>query len=315
MTLVLPLAFCQCGESTTACDNSSIQTYDYLIGFHSCASDCSNPNNHTIYLAGSDDGISWTLISEFEGLAGSVPDLIFHNDFLYIFHTGTNKLAKVNACFDVLEEGDVSLNSDEDSGGFVDPSLIESDGTPVLFYLPGILGQDPAGCSSYPCTKEIHSAVADDDTLESFTQVDGNRAEVTLSSGSFSDPDIVSKSDGTFLLYVSQGQSVSVFTGSSLSQTLTSPDGSSQRLVSNNSGGIPSAIEVGTEMWLYVTSSQSGAEKIRRAVSSDGITTINESGFSTVIDFSISSDFSSETSVSSPSIITWPGDTWSRESS
>jgi hypothetical protein len=48
--------------------------------------------------------------------------------------------------------------SGSDSDGYVDPSLIKDGNDTYLFYLPGTIGSDPAGCSSYPCTKEIHSA-------------------------------------------------------------------------------------------------------------------------------------------------------------
>lgn len=297
----------------TECDNSGIPTFGYLIAFHACASECTSPINHTIYLAGSNDGIQWTLIDAFAGLAGSVPDLVFFNNFLTIFHTGQKSWAKVNACFEIVEEGEASLVSNEDTGSFVDPSLIVAGDDLILFYLPGIIGQDPAGCTAYPCTKEIHSAQADDEMLASFTQIAGNRAEAVLSAGSFSDPDIVARADGSFLLYVSSGQSTSVFTGSSLNDTFASPDGQDLRLISNNAGGVPTAIEVNNEIWLYVTTSASDLEVIRRAVSSDGITTLQEADFATVINSSIASQFSATTNVSSPSVITWPSGNWSKQ--
>ena len=71
------------------CDNSSITTYSYMMAFQSCDpdEDCSDPRNHMLYLAGSNDGASWSLIEEFESISGSVPGLVFYNDYLYIFHT------------------------------------------------------------------------------------------------------------------------------------------------------------------------------------------------------------------------------------
>ena len=46
-------------------------------------------------------------------------------------------------------------------GNFVDPSMISDSNTGelILFYLPGIIGSNPAGCDNYPCTKYIRSAV------------------------------------------------------------------------------------------------------------------------------------------------------------
>lgn len=304
------------GETTALCDNSGVTAYSYLIAFHACASNCSDPRNHTIYMAGSNDGIDWTLISEFEGKAGSVPDIVFFDDFLYLFHAGdtSKNWAKVNACFEVVETGKADLDSSTDTGGFVDPSLVVSGEDLILFYLPGVIGGDPAGCgSASTCTKEIHSAEAADDALTSFTQVTGNRASASLSSGeTFSDPDLVVRSSGSHLLYVSHGQDTYVYTGTDLAGAFSSPDGSTPRKISNAAGGVPSGIEVGGEVWLYVTTNQSGVEVIRRAVSSDGVTALGSSDFQTVLSGSISSSFASGTSVSSPSIITWPGSTWSR---
>ena len=42
-------------------------------------------------------------------------------------------------------------------GNFVDPSMISHSATGelILFYLPGIIGSNPAGCDSYPCTIHI----------------------------------------------------------------------------------------------------------------------------------------------------------------
>lgn len=306
-------------NSSNLCDNSGVTSYTYLMAFHTCTSStCGDATKHVIYLAGSNDGISWTLIPQFSGISGSVPDLIFYNDFLYIFHAGNfqKNWAKLNACFQTVATGNASLTSSTDTGGFVDPSLILSGSDLILFYLPGSVGSDPAGCTTYPCTKEIHSATADSASLESFTQVSGARVQATLDGSSlltFSDPDIVAKSDGSYLLYVSAGQDTLVYTGTSLTGTFSSPDGSTLREISNNSGGVPSAIEVSGQIWLYVTTSgQSGVSTIRRAVSSDGITALADSAFSTVISSSVSSGFSSDTSVSSPSIITWPPSTWSK---
>lgn len=306
------------GGTSALCDASGITTYSYLIAFHACASDCSDPRNHTIYLAGSNDGNDWTLISEFEGRAGSVPDVAFFDDFLYIFHAGdtSKNWVKVNACFDVVETGKAELTSTTDTGGFVDPSLVVSGEDLLLFYLPGVMGSDPAGCGSESsCTKEIHSAAADDETLARFTQVSGARVSANLNSGeTFSDPDLVARSSGPHLLYVSHGQDTYVYTGIDLAGTFSSPDGSTSRKISNGAGGVPSGIEApGGEIWLYVTTNQSGVEVIRRAVSADGVTALGASDFQTVIDASISAGFAAGTSVSSPSIITWPSSTWSRE--
>ncbi len=283
------------------------------MAFHSCASDCGNPANHTVRLAGSDDGLVWTTIDAFEPFAGSVPDLGLFDGFLYLFHaggTGSN-VKKLNACFEVVDEISASLSSATDTGGWVDPALFADEGSLFLFYLPGIIGQDPAGCSSYPCTKEIHSAENDDASLSAFTQVTGARAAVEISSGTFSDPDVIQRSSD-YLLYVSMGPSVAVFVSSSLNGTYASPDDPGLRSVSDGSGGVPSAfVSSGGDVWLYVTKNQAGTEVIRRGVTADGITVIADGDFDTVVDGTVLGDAS--LSVSSPSVIAWPDASWSRQ--
>lgn len=185
-TLTAKKASLLCVPSTVSddlsCHNSAITTYTYMMAFHQCETSCNMPQNHTVYLAGSNDGIAWSLIEEFAGFGGSVPALAFYGDFLYVFTPSA--VVKVNACFEEVDSQSVALNSTEDLDGYVDASLIQSGSDLVMFYLPGISGMDPAGCSPYPCTKEIHSAVADDSTLASFTQITGDRISLEIASGS-----------------------------------------------------------------------------------------------------------------------------------
>lgn len=307
--LLLLTALTGCGEEE---GNTTIKKYTYMMAFHAHEADVTDPSLHMIYLAGSDDGVTWSLIEEWTPLSGSVPDLMFHNGWLWIFHTGTQTMARVNANFQVVEESIVTLNSSEDTAGFVDPCLYRSEEGVFLFYLPGIMGQDPAGCTSYPCTKEIHSALADEGTgLKSFTQVDGDRVSVTFDGstlfGGMSDPDVVKYTDNQYIAYVSSGSRVWVFTNGSLNGTYTSPDGSSMREVSPNCGGVPSAIVVSNQVWLYVSQ-----EEIRRAVIADGITTPASNDFVTVLTPAISATLPQDGAVSSPSVIVWPDDSWNQ---
>lgn len=288
------------------CADGALTAYDYMMAFHACDTDCTSPVNHSVYLAGSNDGLEWTLLEGFETYTGSVPEIHYVGGALYIYTPG--EVRQYDDCLDLVAETDVDLESDEDSSGFVDPSVIEVDGETRLFYLPGVLDADPAGCLVYPCTKEIHSATLVDDTYATFEQVDGERVSISLDSGTASDPDIVALDDGSFLLYVSSGQSVLVYEGSSLDGTFTSPDGSTTRSISNGSGGVPAGIQAADgNVWLFVTGqNSSNVEIIRRAVSADGLTAIDDAAFETVVDFNISLDFSSTTNVSSPSLIPWP---------
>ncbi len=134
-------------------------------------------------------------------------------------------------------------------GNFVDPSMISNSATGelILFYLPGIIGSNPAGCpdssddgdDDYPCTKYIRSAVTALSN-DSMYVIDENRVEKEISSGTFSDPDIITDGMGTYFLYVSEGQSVRVYTYGELDNTFEE-----QGLASDGQGGVPSGIHFG----------------------------------------------------------------------
>lgn len=296
-------------SSSTSCSNPANQK-NYLMAFHACDTalkSCSNPTNHTIYLAGSDDGVNFSLVDSFTPRAGSVPDVLFHEGALYIFHTGgSERWVKLDSCMNPVATGSLSIDGVADS--FVDPSTLSLDGQIIMFYLPGVIGADPAGCSAYPCSKEIRSASATGTDPSSMASVSGARAAMTLANGTFSDPDIVPRSDGGYLLYVSSGQSVYVFTGSNVNATFTPPGGGSPYYLVQNAGGVPAGIESDDgNVWIYVTTNNAGVEIIRRAVSSDGVTPLSSGAFSTVISAGSIPSFTSTTSVSSPSITKWKG--------
>ena len=298
----------------TQCDPSSITTYNYLMTFHVCTGDqCNQPQYHMVHLAGSDDGLNWSLIEGFEPFSGSVPDIVFYNNALYIYHTGTwFQWHKLNACFEVVEEGEVLLEGD-DAYGFVDPSMIVDGENLIMVYLPGVgPAGNPAGCNEYPCTKEIHSAVAADDSISSFIQDDGYLASMYIENREseiqlFCDPDILKLQNGTYLLYVSTGGGALVYQSTTLTGIFVSPD--DPNLVTMSSvGGVPSAIQAPDgSVWLYVNGyNPADGGVILRGVSSDGITPINENDFEVAISHVISNEFSDDAVMSSPSIIEWP---------
>ena len=185
-------------------------------------------------------------------------------------------------------------------GNFVDPSLINDPitGELILFYLPGIIGSNPAGCpdsdddgeDDYPCTKYIRSAVTVLSN-DSMYVIDGDRVEKEISSGTFSDPDIITDGMGTYFLYVSEGQSVRVYTYGELDNTFEE-----QGLASDGQGGVPSGIHFGeNEFGLFVTTGGG----ISKGISSDGIS------FSNFAEITIHDD-SEERDYADPSIIPWP---------
>jgi len=302
------------GSGAGVCDPSAMTTYNYLMTFHVCTGDqCNDPQYHRVHLAGSDDGLNWSLIEGFEPFSGSVPDIVFYNNTLYIYHTGTwFQWHKLNECLEVVEEGKVLLEGD-DLYSFVDPSMIVDGGKLTMVYLPGAgPAGNPAGCNVYPCTKEIHSAVAADDSISSFIQDDGYLASMYIESHEseiqlFCDPDILKLQDDTYLLYVSTGGGAVVYHNTVFPGIFVSPD-DPDVVTMSSVGGVPSAIQAPDgSVWLYVNGyNPTDGGVILRGVSSDGITPIDENDFEVAVSREILDEFSEDTQVSSPSIIEWP---------
>ena len=193
----------------------------YLMTFLACDNesvDCSKPINHQVFLAQSDDGANWSLVPGWEPYTGSVPDVIRRGDTLYIYTPGFVRRYRFST--DTWESPVPVILDDADADGFVDPSLIVDDsGRLVLFYLPGIRGQDPAQCApgETSCMKYIRSAteVAGSDGTR-FVVEPGNRVEILVTDPpTASDPDIFY--DGTrYVLYVTRGPNVKVYTSDTL---------------------------------------------------------------------------------------------------
>lgn len=171
--------------------------------------DCMNPANHLVQLAQSADGRTWSLVGGWQSYKGSVPDVFRRGNTLYVF--STSGLMRVDMTTGVTTTTNVTLSE----GGFVDPSIAQlPDGRLILFYLPSIMGQDPAQCAQgeSSCVRQIRSAVevAGSDGSQ-FTVDAGSRVSETITSGSFSDPDIFY--NGTeWVIYVSRGPSVHAYT-------------------------------------------------------------------------------------------------------
>ena len=102
----------------------------------------------------------------------------------------TGGLTKVNLSTGLTSTSQVTLSE----GTFVDPTLAQlPDGRLILFFLPGVPGQDPAQCAAgeSSCVRQIRSAVevAGSDGTR-FTVEAGARISETITGGTFSDPDI-----------------------------------------------------------------------------------------------------------------------------
>lgn len=245
-------------------------TQPYLMAFHTCApgaTDCNNPANHLVQLAQSAEGTSWSLVPGWTSYKGSVPDVFRRGNTLYVI--STSGLTKVDMTTGATTTSTVSLSE----GSFVDPSLAQlPDGRLILFYLPGVPGQDPAQCAQgeSSCVRQIRSAVevAGSDGTQ-FTVDAGARVTETITSGAFSDPDIFF--NGTeWVLYVSRGPSVHAYTSSTLQGTY-----GNKTVVSNNLGGVPGALVLANgNIATYVHTSSGSSTEIRMATSATGTTAI-----------------------------------------
>ena len=240
------------------------------MSFHTCApgaSDCNNPANHIVQLAQSAEGANWSLVGGWQSYKGSVPDVFRRGNTLYVF--STSGLTRVDMSSGATTTAAVSLNS----GTYVDPSLAQlPDGRLILFFLPGIPGQDPAQCGAgqTSCVREIKSAVevAGSDGTR-FDLDAGARISETITTGAFSDPDIFF--NGTeWVLYVSRGPSVHAYTSTSLQGSYTF-----RGVVSNGAGGVPAGIQLTDgAIATYVHTSTGGLTDIRRGTSATGVTAI-----------------------------------------
>lgn len=247
-------------------------TKKYLMSFHTCT-DCAMPTNHTVQLAESDNGSSWSLVPGHTGWQGSVPDVITRGSKIYLYaptgmktYDSSTKAWSNTSKFSVVDKNGATVN-------IVDPSAhINANGKIVLFYLvsTGSTG-DPASCTSYPCTKNFGSAIEKEGTDGTqFVAVDGYRASITLNNGSASDPDIFY--DGSkYWLYISLGQSVEVRSSDLLHgdyQKVTTLSNS----ILTSQGGIPAGYYDPTskKYWTYV---HSGGPSLIKLGITDNVTT------------------------------------------
>ena len=286
---------------------SSVVNKEYLMAFHACdtaATDCMNPKNHMVYLAQSDDGMAWEVIPGWEPFPGSVPDVIRRGNILYIYCAGT-QLRKYDLETDTLSEKiQVTLNDPEAPGKYVDPSLIIDDQEQlVMFYMPGVMGQDPARCApgETQCTKLFRSAVEKEGSDgEEFTATEGNRVEVTIQKDVASDPDIFF--DGKqYVLYISRGQSVEVYTSDDLFGSYAQVDALPDDFLVQEAGGVPSGFfdTETSEYWTYVHTGHPNAV-IKRATHDNLTTPINPADFIEVLSPATNNEFSASFSIESP---------------
>ncbi|MCC6132620.1 MAG: hypothetical protein IT186_22060 [Acidobacteria bacterium] len=276
-------------EATDGPSEGAVALQRFVMPLHACepgASDCRDPRNHRVLLGQSEDGRSFTPVPGFISYRGSVPDAVRRGNTLYLytpgeltrFHLDTGKLDPPVA---------VSLQGDQGGAGFVDPSpVLDENGRITLFYLPGILGGDPAGCPSgaASCVKQIASATeVEGSDGQTFSLDTGARLEVTVGTSenyrTASDPDVFFDGN-SWVVYVSHGASLSVWTSSVLRGTYIKTGD-----LTAGTGGVGSGHfdETAGRYWTYAHVTKAGKSVIRRAVHPSLTARLAESDFETVV--------------------------------
>ena len=265
----------------------------YLLSFHACdpaTTDCTDPRNHRVYVAQSNDGFNWNIVPGWEPTQGSVPDLIRRGDTLYVFYCYWGQLGSRVLRYDFGTDTwatpvSLDLIDDEAPDGIVDMSAtIDNQGRLVLFYLVATAGQDPAGCAhgETTCTKHFRSAteVEGSDGTQ-FSADSGDRLRVTIeNTSSASDPDIFF--DGSrYVLYISRRQSVQVYTSRTLQGEYTLYNALSDGYLTNSVGIACGYFDKTTSNYYTYGHTYDGI--IRRAVHASLDKFLDESDFATTV--------------------------------
>ena len=80
-TLLVVALVVPAGMQSASAEKIVVPTQKYLMSFNVClqsVSDCNNPQNHSVLLAQSDDGKSWSFLQGLTASKVSVPDLFRH---------------------------------------------------------------------------------------------------------------------------------------------------------------------------------------------------------------------------------------------
>lgn len=272
----------------------------YLMSFFACDTStqtCTEPNGHYTYLAQSNDGATWSLISQFTAINSSVPDLVRRKtkvkgvdvDKIYVYFAG-NQMVKVNP-----KSGKHGLIKNVLVSGFgsnisyVDPSAYQSKGKIYLAFLYCTVAGTVGNC--FPDTADTKHIIGlasevknSDGTKFKFQKDLIDLTAEGLSQGT--DPDLFY--DGhQFVVYVSSGPSIAVFTSSKLIGDFTRASIPSDNYLSSGSGSVPSGYydKANSKYWTYVHASSGTASinNIQRAVHSDYSTQLTSSNFTPVI--------------------------------
>lgn len=253
-------------------------TKKYILSFHHCAiPNCGGPQNHTVFLAESNDAENWTLVPGFTGYQGSVPDVIIRGHKLYIYTPGNVK--RYDHLINQWDAGTTPVSITDSIGNpvqFVDPSAYTDDsGRLCLFFLnsTGIAG-DPAQCATPPCTAYFDSAieVAGSDGTQ-FIKQNGHRIVYTTNTNfKPTDPDIF-RAGSLFYQYISYGTGTMVYSANSLHGTYVQVASLPNGYLTNNNAGVPCGMfnPVNNLFYSYGHRNAAGGSEITVAKHSDYI--------------------------------------------
>ncbi|MEC7985651.1 MAG: hypothetical protein VX278_10845, partial [Myxococcota bacterium] len=233
----------------------------YLLAFHQCNGqevDCFDPTKHETRVAQSQDGTHWTFLDDIPPFKGSVPDLLFRDETLFVY--ALPKLRRYRLRDRKVDISHFHVSDEKDQLVLqVDPSpILDENGRIVLFFLVGIAGTDPARCppEEQRCVKEFRSATEVENTNGLRFQLDaGIRASIEISQGHFaSDPDLFKGPDG-YYMYLSRGAQVQVLFSQTLRGSYKNVPGLPQGMISRNVGGVPAGYydEDKKLFWTFIT--------------------------------------------------------------
>jgi len=248
-------------------------------------------SNDYTYLAYSDDGDSWTPVSNSTAFQGSVPDMVKRGDTLYIYTPDPDKVTRYNITTGTMDSKNIVITQSDgstDDLGDVSPYLDPETNKIVLFYksTKGYSG-DPQFCTT--CPERSATEVDGSDGVQFLTD-SGDRLSTSVQQ-KFGDADIFY--DGSkYILYIGENASTQgeksktfVYTSTTLKGTYTAvstlPSG-----VLTESGSVPQGYydSATGKYWTYITVlSPTSPAVIKRAVHSDFSRQLTDADFTTVL--------------------------------
>lgn len=281
----------------------------YIMAFHSCDTkqgECGNPLRHRVHVAVADELEDWFIVDDIPAFDGSVPDVLIRDGILYLYSLPELRRLDLrtgewfpSVMLELYDENEQPILH-------VDPSVtLDEEGRIVLFFMAGVLGQDPATCGpeESSCSKDFYSATEQPGSIGTDFQIDpGLRMSISIGPGEIAaDSDIFEGPDG-FYQYVSRGQMVQLFYATDLRGSYTPVESLPNGMVTAQAcGGVPSGYyDFEEQMFRVFVSSQQGSLSVIRMASHHLLQQLRDDDFQTILQGS--DFFSEEHLVSSPGI-------------